>query len=75
MVRSELRNKFLRSRYSKDRESTKKQSFLRYSVGSEEKGYFETLVIKSVTDNKVLWKIVAPLFSIVYKKTDEWYIE
>ena len=25
MVRSELRNKFLRSRYSKDRESTKKQ--------------------------------------------------
>ena len=48
---------------------------MRYSVGSEEKGYFETLVIKSVTDNKVLWKIVAPLFSIVYKKTDESYIE
>ena len=27
------------------------------------KDYFETLDIKSVTDNKMFWKTVAPLFS------------
>ena len=27
------------------------------------KNYFETLDIKSVTDNKMFWKTVAPLFS------------
>ena len=27
------------------------------------KDYFETLDTKSITDNKILWKTVAPLFS------------
>ena len=31
--------------------------------GLNKKDYFETLDIKSVTDNKMFWKTVAPLFS------------
>ena len=64
MLRSKLRNKFLKSRSNKDREAYKKQRNLCVSLlRQNKKDYFETLDMKSVTDNKMFWKTVAPLFS------------
>ena len=64
MLRSKLRNKFLKSRSNKDREAYKKQRNLCVSLlRQNKKYYFETLDIKSVTDNKIFWKMVTPLFS------------
>ena len=64
MLHSKWRNRFLKSRFNKEREAYKKQrnscvSLLRQN----RKNYFETLNIKTVTDNKMFWKTVAPLFS------------
>ena len=64
MLRSKLRNKFLKSRSNKDREAYKKQRNLCVSLlRQNKKDYIETLDMKSVTDNKMFWKTVAPLFS------------
>ena len=64
MLRSKLRNKFLKSRSNKDGEAYKKQRNLCVSLlRQNKKDYFETLDMKSVTDNKMSWKTVAPLFS------------
>ena len=62
-MRSKLRNKFLKSRSNKDREAYKKQRNLCVSLLLQnEKDCFETLDIKTVTDNEIFWKTVAPLF-------------
>ena len=54
MLPSKLRNKFLKSRSNKDRETYKKQRNLCFSLlHQDKKDYFETLDIKSVTDNKM----------------------
>ena len=64
MLNSKLRNKFLKSRSNKDREAYKKQRNLCVSLlRQNKKDYFETLDIKFVTDNKMFWETVAPLFS------------
>ena len=60
MLCSKLRNKFLKSRSNKDREAYKKQRNLCVSLlRQNKKDYFETLDIKSVTDNKIFWITVA----------------
>ena len=72
MQRSKLRNKFLKSRSNKDREAYKKQRNLCVSLLCQnKKDYFETLDIKSVTDNKLFWKTVAPLFSSKSKASNK----
>ena len=49
---------------NKDREAYKKQQNLCVSLlRQNKKEYLETLDMKSVTDNKMFWKTVAPLFS------------
>ena len=64
MLRSKLCNKFLRSGSSKDKETYKKQQNLCVSLlHQNKKDYFETLDIKFVTDNKMFWKPVTPLFT------------
>ena len=64
MLRSKLRNKFLKSRSNKDREAYKiQQNLCVILLRQNKKDYFETLDIKSVTGNKMFWKTVAPLFS------------
>ena len=64
MLRSKLRNKFLKNRSNKGREAYKKRRNLCVSLlRQNKKDYFGTLDIKSVTDNKMFWKTVAPLFS------------
>ena len=53
-LRSELPNKFLKSGSNKDREAHKKQRNLYLSLlRQNKKDYFETLDIKSITDNKI----------------------
>ena len=52
MLRSKLRNKFLKSRSDKDREACKEQRNLYVSLLTQNKiDYFETLDIKSVLEN------------------------
>ena len=64
MLRSKLRNKFLKSRSNKEREAYKKQRTLCVSLlRQNKKDYFETLDIKSVTEHRMFWKTVSPLFS------------
>ena len=59
-----LHSKFLKSRSNKGREAYKKQRNLCVSLlRQNKKGYFETLDIKSVIDDKMFWKTVAPFFS------------
>ena len=71
MLHSKLRNKFLKSRSNEDREIYKKQGHLFLSLLCQnEKDYFETLDIKSVTDNKMFWKTVAPLFFNKFKTSN-----
>ena len=49
---------------NEDREAYKKQRNLCFSLlRQNKKDYFETLDIKFLTDNKMFWKKVAPLFS------------
>ena len=64
MLHSKLRNKFLKRRSNKCREAYKKQRNLCVSLLRQNKiDYFETLDIKYVTDDKMFWKTVGPLFS------------
>ena len=64
MLRSKLRNKFLKSRSVKDRDSYQKEQNLCVSLlRQNKKCYFETLDIKSATDNKMFRETAAPLFS------------
>ena len=59
-----LHSKFLKSRSNKGREAYEKQRNLCVSLlRQNKKGYFETLDIKSVIDDKMFWKTVAPFFS------------
>ena len=64
MLGSKLRKIFLKSRSVKDRDSYQKEQNLCVSLlRQNRKGYFETSDIKSVIDNKMFRKTVAPLFS------------
>ena len=64
ILRTNLHNKFLKSRSNKDREAYKEQLNLCVSLLRQSKKYFfETLDVKSFTDNEMFSKTVAPLFS------------
>ena len=57
MSPSKIPNKFLKSGSNNDRETYKKQRNLCVSLlHQNKKDYFETLDMKSVTDNKMFWK-------------------
>ena len=71
-MRSKLRNKFLKSRSNKNREAYKKQrDFCVSLLRQNKKDCFENLDIKSVTDNKMSWKAVVPLFSNKSKRSNK----
>ena len=64
MLRSKLRNKFLKDRSDVSRKAYNKQR--NYCVAlfrKEKKKYYENLNIKHITDNKKFWKTVKPFFS------------
>ena len=72
MLRSKLRKKILKSRSARDRDSYQKEQNLCVSLlHQNKKGYFETSDIKSVIDNKMFRKTVAPLFSSKSKASNK----
>ena len=64
LIRSILRNKFLRCRSDESKKAYNEQRNRCVKlVRSAKKAYYNNLSIKDVNDNKKFWKIVKPLFS------------
>ena len=64
MVRSKLRNKYLKSKSEIDKQRYNKQ--INYCVKLlrlKMQKYYESLDISKITDNKTFWKTISPLFS------------
>ena len=64
MVRSKLRNKYLKSKFEIDKQRYNKQrnhcvKLLRH----KKQNYYQSLDISKVTHNKTFWKTINPLFS------------
>ena len=62
MLRSKLRNKFLKNR-SNGRLTRNNEIYAFSLLRQNKKDCFEILDVKSVIDNKMFWKTVAPLLS------------
>ena len=64
MVRSKLRNKYLKSRFETDKQKYNKQrSHCVKLLHLKKQQYYECLDISKITDNKIFWKAISPLFS------------
>ena len=64
MVRSKLRNKYLKSKSEIDKQIYKKQkNYCVKLLRLKNQKYYESLDISKITDNKTFWKIISPLFS------------
>ena len=64
MVRSKLRNKFLKLKTEKNSLAyAKKRNYSVKVLQQKKRQYFENLNLSSITDNKLFWKTVSPLFT------------
>ena len=64
MKRSRLRNKFLHSKSDIDRKAYNKQRNICVTlIRQEKKNFYSNLNMRDVTDNKMFWKKVRPLFT------------
>ena len=64
MIRSKLRNKFLKLKTEENRFAYAKQRNCFSKLLKERKRqYFENLNLSSITDNKFFWKTESPLFT------------
>ena len=64
MLRTKLRNKFLKQKTTESRSAYNKQRNVCVSIlRKAEKSYFENLDIKNLSDNRKFWGTVKPLFS------------
>ena len=64
MVRSKLRNKFLKLKTEENRLAYAKQrNYCVKLLQQKKRQYFENLNLSSITDNKLFWKTVSPLFT------------
>ena len=64
MVRSKLRNKFLKLKTEENRLAYAKQrNYCVKLLKQKKRQYFENLNLSSITDNKLFWKTVSPLFT------------
>ena len=64
MVRSKLRNKYLKSKSETDKQSYNKQrNHCVKLLRLKKQKYYECLDISKITDNKTFWKTISPLFS------------
>ena len=64
MVRSKLRNKFLKLKTEENRLAYAKQrNYCVKLLQRKKRQYFENLNLSSITDNKLFWKTVSPLFT------------
>ena len=65
MVRSRLRNKYLKSKSEIDRQRYNKQrNYCVKLLHPKKQKYYQSLDISKITDNKTFWKSISPLFSI-----------
>ena len=63
MVRSRLRNKYLKLKTKESQEAYKKQRNLCVSILRESKKcFYENLAVKFIKDNKTFWKHFKPFF-------------
>ena len=64
MVRSKLRNKFLKLKTEENRLAYAKQrNYCLKLLQQKKRQHFENLNLSSITDNKLFWKTVSPLFT------------
>ena len=64
MKRSRLWNKFLNTKINIDRKAYNKQCNLCESlIRREKKNFFNNISTSDITDNKIFWKTVKPLFT------------
>ena len=64
MTRSRLRNKFLKDPSSSNRANYNKQrNFCVKLLRNTKRNYYNNLDLKLITDNKMFWKTIKPLFS------------
>ena len=66
MKRSKIRNKFAKSRNLSDR-----KNFYKKMLRNIKRTYFNNLGIRKVTDNRTFRKIVVPLFSKKFSKSEK----
>ena len=63
MVRSKLRDKLLKLKTEESRPAYAKQrNYCVKLLQQKKRQYFENLNLSSITDNKLFWKTVSPLF-------------
>ena len=63
MVRSKLRNKYLKSKSEIDKQRYNKQRNYCVKLLRQKKlKYYQSLGISKITDNKTFWKTISPLF-------------
>ena len=63
MLRSRLRNSFLKEKYSKSKKAYNKQRNSCVKIfKSKKKNTFKKINLSEITDNKKFWKTVSPLF-------------
>ena len=64
MYRSRLRDKYLRNSSEENKLAFNKQRNICTSLlRKEKKSYFENLDTSQITDNKMFWKTIKPIFS------------
>ena len=64
MVRSKIRNKYLKSKSEIDKQRYNKQrNYYVKLLRLKKQKYYESLDISKITDNKTFWKAISPLFS------------
>ena len=64
LFRSKLRNKFLKLKTEENRLAYAKQrNYCLKLLQQKKRQYFENLNLSSITDNKLFWKTVSPLFT------------
>ena len=71
MLRSKLKNPFLKTKTQESKMKYNKQRNLCVSItGKAKRSYYENLDLKDITDSKKFWATVKPLFSIKIKSTE-----
>ena len=71
MLRSKLRNQFLKTKTQESKMKYNKQRNLCVSITRKAKrSYYENLHLKEITDSKKFWATVTPLFSNKIKSTE-----
>ena len=64
MVRSKIRNKYLKSKSEIDKQRYNKQrNYYVKLLRLKKQKYYVSLDISKITDNKTFWKTISPLFS------------